>query len=106
MSTHMIPCPVYLDGQSKTQKRDVRVRWGDHLEAWILEADPVYTDNMRRVIKDHTEGRRDKASVASAYKVLEAKALERGFRELRNNRPRMNRIIRDFWLEEMKFQGV
>ena len=100
MSTHTIPCPVYLDGQSKTQKRDVRLRWGTHLEAWILEKDPVYTGNMRRVVKDHTEGRRDKDSVASAYKVLGARALERGIRLM--TRPRMNRIVRDFWLEEVK----
>lgn len=100
MSTHKTPCPVYLDGQSKTQKRDVRLRWGTFLEAWILESDPVYTDNMRRVIKDHANGGRNKASVASAYKVLGAKALERGLRRM--TKPRMNRIVRDFWLEEAK----
>ena len=100
MSTHTIPCPVYLDGQSKTQKRDVRLRWGTFLEAWILEKDPVYTDNMRRVLKDFANGGRDTTSVAGAYKVLGTKALDRGFRLM--TKPRMNRIVRDFWLAEME----
>ncbi len=89
------PCPVYLPGMSKTQKRYVRGLWGIFLDDWLLEQDPLYVSNMQSARRRLDDGLMTDEAFQRVRSTLKERSLRRGYATL--NRPQVNAAIGEWW---------
>lgn len=94
------PCPCYRQGMSKKQKRDVRQRWGSHLEAWLLERDDVFRQNVSQIYKRLVSGDMDKGRYQSVYKDLSQRAIRRQMATMTDEV--YNECLHDYYLKEFE----
>lgn len=107
MNALKIPCPYTDKAKTKTQKRDMRQRWGSHLKAWIAETDRLYITNLRAVHKQIAEGTRSVDDYRKVTDILEGKAIGRANKELHSpeGRMRLRDITAAFHEWDAEFQA-
>ncbi len=107
MNTLKIPCPYTDKVKTKTQKRDMRQRWGSYLKAWCMETDRLYVSNLRSVHKQLDEGTRSIDGYGKVVAILEDKAIGRANRELHSpeGRMKLKDITADFLEREEEFHA-
>jgi hypothetical protein len=85
---------------SKKQKRDVRQRWGSHLEAWLLERDDVFKQNVSQIYKRLVSGDMDKGRFRSVYNDLIQRAVRRQRAVMTDEA--YNECLHDYYLKEFE----